>query len=147
MATRLTRRPGIGRFVAGGATALLLTASLTACAAASGQGTHAAGTVTGTFVREGGPIGPGGKQPPVVRLSGSIEFAEHGRRAITVPAGRKGTFSAELPAGTYAVSGRSPSIVQVAANGASREIRCSMPLSVQVRAGHTTKITLVCAVP
>ena len=70
----------------GGVAALLL---LAACAAGPGQHTAAGpgrdtgsgsgrdparGTVTGRLVREGGPLGPGGQQPGVHPIPGTIRF-------------------------------------------------------------------------
>ena len=130
--------------------ALMLTA---ACAAAGPHGGPPAGSpasptglVTGKFLIEGGPIGPGGQQPGERPLPGTVQFTADGRRPVTVPAGSSGTFSVRLPAGTYHVSGRSPVIVDVS-NGSSRQTPCSQPLSVAVTSRHTTTITLTCIVP
>jgi hypothetical protein len=105
------------------------------------------GTVSGTFLREGGPIGPGGQQPKEVKLAGQIEFLSSGRLAAKAEVGKTGRFSVGLTPGRYTVSGRSPQIVEVTANGKDRERPCSQPASVTVRPGRTVKITVICAVP
>lgn len=131
-----------------GAAALLVVGS--ACGAATGQvvtGTAPAGTVTGTFVREGGALGPGGQQPAEVRLPGLIQFIGKNKLTFKVRVGHKGTFELRLPAGTYSVVGRTPRILEVEDNGRKRETPCSQPLSVTVTNQHTSKITVTCVVP
>lgn len=122
----------------------------TACGPVVGQVTASStGVVVGTFVREGGPIGPGGQQPKELRLPGVVKFVSPGRPAIKVKVGDKGTFSVRLLPGTYSVSGRTPDILQAPAdgNGPGLEIPCSNPLSVKVTRGQTAKITVACIVP
>jgi hypothetical protein len=111
----------------------------------SSAGSH--GTVTGQFLREGGPIGPGGKQPAVVRLQGLVTFTAANHRQTRVRVGRSGDFAVQLPVGKYSVSGRSPSIIEVSSDGKDHEWPCSMPTAVTVTAGHVAKIRVVCAVP
>jgi hypothetical protein len=133
-----------------GAAAMLL---LAGCGASAGQPSPMA-TVTGRFIREGGPLGPGGQQPAEQPLSGTVVFTA-GRLRVAVQVGSSGTFSLRLPPGTYAVSGRSPSIVEVstgtaggqAATAATRETPCSVPGSVTVAARHVTRATVACIVP
>jgi hypothetical protein len=130
-----------------GAAAMLL---LAGCGATTGQHSVTA-TVTGKFVREGGPLGAGGQQPAEQPLSGTVLFIA-GRHRVTVHVGSSGTFSVRLPPGTYTVSGRSPSIVEVGTGTASgqattRETACSVPGPVTVTARHGTRITVACIVP
>lgn len=125
------------------AAAMLL---LAGCGATAGQHSPMA-TVTGRFVREGGPLGTGGQQPAEQPLSGTVVFTA-GRHQVTVQVGSSGTFSLRLPPGTYAVSGRSPGIVEVSTGtAATRETPCSVPGSVTVTARHNTRITVTCIVP
>jgi hypothetical protein len=119
--------------------ALMLTA---ACAAADPPSASPSGQVTGKFLIEGGPIGPGGQQPGQRPIPGTVQFTARGRPPVTVPADSSGTFSVTLPAGTYDVSGTSPAI-----NGTGHQAPCSQPLSVAVTARHTTTISLICIVP
>ena len=147
MATQLARALRTSEIIAGAAAVLFLG---TACGAASGQvvtGPAPVGTVTGTFVREGGPLGPGGRQPAEVRLPGLIQFITANKQTFKVTAGKNGTFEVRLPTGTYSVVGRSPDIEEVDGNGPGRETPCSVPLSVKVTSGHTSKITVTCVVP
>lgn len=121
-----------------------------ACSPAAGQATMSpVGGVVGTFIREGGPMGPNGQQPKNVRLPGVIKFVAPGRPVVNVKVGDKGTFSVRLRPGIYSVSGRTPRILQVSAdgNGPGREFPCSMPVSVKVTLGHTAKVTVTCIVP
>jgi len=114
---------------------------------ASGRPSPTTGTVTGKFIRVGGPIAVGAPQPKVVRLSGVISFTRPGHNVSTVKVDKSGTFSVRLAAGTYAVSGRSPSLTVASGGGRGREMRCSIPLSVQVQPGRTSKIAVTCPVP
>lgn len=137
---------------------------LSAACAANTQLTSSVTTQTGTglvqgkFIREGGPLGPGGQQPAVLRLSGTVAFNGGPGDVVRLHVGKSGAFSLRLPAGTYAVTGRTPSIMEVS-NGAvvnakgqvvkghGTETVCSVPLSVTVTPQHTSKITLTCVVP
>jgi hypothetical protein len=124
--------------------ALMLT---TACAAADPPAPASpSGFVTGKLLIEGGPIGPGGQQPGQRPIPGTVQFTARGRPPVTARADSSGTFSVTLPAGTYDVSGSSPSITE-ASNGTSRPAPCSQPLTIAVTSRHTTTITLVCIVP
>lgn len=104
------------------------------------------GLVVGSFIREGGPISPNGSMSPNRPLSGTVMFkaADHSR-SVTV--GRSGTFALWLPPGTYRVTGRTPSILQVSAFGARREIPCSRPKSVTVKPQGRLRILVACIVP
>ena len=65
---------------------------------------------------------------------------------ITIPIGRTGTFSGRLPAGRYAVSYRSPRLLEFGAAGVARPF-WSRPVPVTVTPQHTTRITLTAIVP
>ncbi len=125
---------------------LLLTGLAAGCAPAGGQAHPAAGHLTGKFVREGGPMGPDGKQPAERPLSGTVTFTVAGHQVVTVKVGPSGVFSVSLPPGHYQVSGRSPGITEID-GGHSRELPCSQPTPVIVTAGQAGTITLACIVP
>jgi hypothetical protein len=124
---------------------LLLTGLVAGCASAAAQ-PPASGHLTGRLVREGGPLGPGGKQPGERAMSGTVTVAPAGHHPVTVTVGSSGTFSVPLPPGRYHVSGRSPDIMEID-GGRSRELPCSQPTSAVVTAGQTATITLTCVVP
>ncbi len=126
-----------------------LALALTACAAsAPGHVTPAGdGRIIGTFIRAGGPLGPGGKQPRDRPLAGTVQFFAAHHPTIAVRVGRSGRFAVSLPAGTYRVSGRSPSILEVLASGATRESACSAEQQVAVVTGRTLQISVTCPVP
>ncbi|HXP20394.1 MAG TPA: hypothetical protein VN840_12190 [Streptosporangiaceae bacterium] len=127
--------------VSAGVAALLLSACAVTPVHAS-----APGTVTGRFQIQGGPIGPGGKQPGKRPISGTIQFTAGHGPAVTVRTGASGTFSARLAPGTYAVCARSPGL---AADNSTNGLKgpCSASQSVRVTAGHTTRIALTVDVP
>jgi hypothetical protein len=132
-------------------TGLLLSGLAAGCASAGdaspgGQVHPATGHLTGKLVMEGGPLGPGGKQPGERPMSGTVTFTAAGHQAVTVDVGSSGEFSVPLPPGRYQVSGRSPDIMEVN-GGHSRELPCSQPASVVVSAGTTATVTLACVVP
>lgn len=121
--------------------------AVTSGAATSGQA-PATGHLTGRLVMEGGPIGPGGKQPGERPLSGTVTFTAAGHRRVTVRVGSTGRFSVRLLPGTYHVSGRSPAIeASSGSGGKEQELPCSQPLSARVTAGHTSAVTVMCVVP
>ena len=145
--------------IAAGACVPLL---LAACAAGPAAGHHGGsagqglaqsappsqlGTVTGVFHRVGGPLGPHGKQPKVVPLTGWMRFTRPGHPAVIVRVGRSGRFTVQLPPGTYRVTGITPNIVTVLNNGRQLDGRCHLPRDLRVRPGRTGHITVVCAVP
>lgn len=105
------------------------------------------GKVVGTFLRVGGPLGPGGTQPPDVPLSGTVQFTAAHRRTVAVWVGKSGRFSVWLPAGAYRVSGSSPSIVGLLASGAEREDTCALEVPVTVLAGRALQVAVICTVP
>ena len=124
---------------------LLLTGLAAGCASA-GAPPPATGHLAGRLVMEGGPLGPGGKQPGERPMSGTVTLTAAGHQPVTVKVGASGTFSVPLPAGRYQVSGRSPDVMEID-GGRSRELPCSQPASVVVSAGNTATITLACIVP
>jgi hypothetical protein len=124
---------------------ILLTGLAAGCASAGAQA-PTSGHLTGKLVMEGGPLGPGGKQPGERPMSGTVTFTRAGHQAVTVTVGSSGEFSVPLPPGRYQVSGRSPDIMEVD-GGHSRELPCSQPSSVVVSAGNTATLTLACIVP
>jgi hypothetical protein len=105
------------------------------------------GKVIGAFIRVGGPLGQGGKQPPSVPLSGTLSFSAGHRRTIAVRVGQSGRYSVWLPADTYLVSGRSPSMLDVSASGATRESPCSQEIRLTIAAGKTVRMDVICPVP
>jgi len=124
---------------------VLLTGLAAGCASAGAQ-TPASGHLRGKLVMEGGPMGPGGKQPGERPMSGTVTFTEAGHQPVTVKVGSSGTFSVPLAPFRYHVSGRSPDIMEID-GGRSRELPCSQPTSAVVAAGQTSTITLACIVP
>jgi len=124
---------------------------LAGCAASLAQDTAGRagptrGTVTGRLVREGGPIGPGGQQPGVHPIPGTIRFAAGRHQVIMVRTSKTGRFSVQLPSGKYQVADRSPRVLLVGANGIGHQT-WSRPVVVTVSGHHVTRITLVIAVP
>jgi hypothetical protein len=111
-------------------TVALAVAVLTAagCSTASGP----TGTVTGTYIRVGGPAGT-----PNVPLPGTISFRVGNGSVITVSSSSTGTFTAQLPPGTYGVTATS-SLIN---DGKST---CSRPLTTRVQAGKTVSLTIIC---
>jgi hypothetical protein len=134
--------------------ALLLTAC-TAAGAAEHTASHASGHpparatghVTGKLLIEGGPIGPGGRQPGERPIPGTVTFTATGHRPVQVAVGASGKFSGWLPPGRYHVAGRSPDIETVTDSGKDLERTCSQPLSVTLSARHAAAISVVCIVP
>src|ERR1700744_3717175 len=103
---------------------ILLTGLAGGCASAGAPA--GSGHLSGRLVMEGGPLGPGGKQPGERPMSGTVTFTAAGHRPITVKVGSSGTFSVPLPPGRYHVSGQSPDIMEID-GGRSRELPCSQP--------------------
>ena len=144
------------RICACAVTGLLLSGLAAGCASAGtttsagGPVQSATGHLTGKLVMEGGPLGPGGRQPGERPMSGTVTVTAAvtaaGHQAVTVEVGSSGEFSVPLPPGSYQVSGRSPDIMEVN-GGHSRELPCSQPTSVAVSVGTTATITLACIVP
>ena len=140
------------RICACAVTGLLLSGLAAGCASAGtttsagGPVQSATGHLTGKLVMEGGPLGPGGRQPGERPMSGTVTVTAAGHQAVTVSVGSSGRFSVPLSPGRYQVSGRAPDVMQ-ADGGHSRELPCSRPASVVVSAGSTATITLACIVP
>jgi hypothetical protein len=135
------------QIIAGAAAAALLG---TACGNATGQEidrTAPVGTVTGKFVRVGGPTGPGGTQPPAVPLPGQINFTDAHHQTYTVDVGKKGTFRTTLATGTYQVVGRSPQVSVQYGNGPTEDAKCPLPHKIKVTRHHTIRIQVFCSVP
>jgi hypothetical protein len=105
------------------------------------------GIVTGTFTRVGGPLLPGGKQPIPVPLTGTVIFSAGHHRTLAVRIGKTGRFSVALPAGTYSVTGRSPSLGGLSASGALTGPPCGPPAPVTVASARTVHVSVVCPVP
>ena len=103
------------------------------------------GVITGRFVIFGtmGRPGPATDHP----ARGIVVFTRGQHRVLVTCAGRSGTFAASLPPGTYHVYGRSPQLTTVSQNGTEREDKITLPHSVTVTAGHTTKIVVKAYVP
>jgi hypothetical protein len=127
-------------------TGVLLAGVATVAAACGGAVPPAAGTVAGTFEGVGGPaiIENGRAQTQVFPLSGTVTFTDAGGHATPLPVGPAGTFTVRLAAGTYFVSGRTPSYSEVNKDGSSTPIPCSLPQSIQVRPRQTMRIAVIC---
>jgi hypothetical protein len=124
---------------------------LPACGA-SGPAPHPSaqggdGQVVGTLVRVGGPLGSGGKQPRTILLMGTVQFSAAHRPTVAVRVGKSGRFSIWLPAATYRVSGRSPSIIEELPTGPQQEMACSPQEHVTVVPARAVRIAVVCSVP
>jgi len=133
--------------------ALLLTGCTAAGAAeyAASQGTsqppaRATGHLTGKLSIEGGPIGPGGKQPGERPIPGTVTLTAAGHRPVTIKVGNSGKFSAWLPSGRYRVIWRSPAIITVTDSGHEEQTSSPAP-PVTISARHVATITLVAIVP
>jgi hypothetical protein len=133
--------------------ALLLTGCTAASAAehVASQGTshppaRATGHLTGKLFIEGGPIGPGGKQPGERPIPGTVTLTAAGHRPVTIKVGNSGRFSAWLPSGRYRVVWRSPAIITVTDSGHEEQTSSPAP-SVTISARHAATITLVAIVP
>lgn len=133
--------------------ALLLTGCTAAGAAeyAASQGTsqppaRATGHLTGKLSVEGGPIGPGGKQPGERPIPGTVTLTAAGHRPVTIKVGNSGKFSAWLPSGRYRVIWRSPAIITVTDSGHEEQTSSPAP-PVTISARHVATITLVAIVP
>jgi hypothetical protein len=127
-------------------TGLLLAGVGMVVAACGGAVPRGTGTVEGTFEGVGGPavIENGTTQTPVFPLSGTVTFTDAAGHATPFAIGATGTFSVRLAAGTYSVSGRTPSILEVRNDGTSTPIPCSLPQSIQVRPRQTMRIAVIC---
>ena len=147
------------KYLTGGIAALALSACSPAVSQHSGSSGSSAlthtqaqtasartGVIAGRLERVGGPVEPDGKTP-VVRLAGTVQFISGKQHRIDVRVGRSGTFRVTLPAGTYRVRGRTPSIKEQLPSGKTIETWCSPTVKVVVRAGVIRRLTVVCPVP
>jgi hypothetical protein len=127
-------------------TGVLLAGVATVAAACGGAVPPGTGTVAGTFEGVGGPavIKNGIPQTQVFLLSGTVTFTDAGGHATPFAVGPAGTFSVRLAAGTYFVSGRTPSYSEVNKDGSSTPIPCSLPQSIRVRPRQTMRIAVIC---
>jgi len=124
---------------------LMATLIVAGCGAAMATA-PATGHVTGKWVMEGGPLGPGGKQPAERPMSGTVTFSVAGRQRHGERPRGPDLDRGNLAPGRYQLSGRSPDIVEV--DGRTiRESPCSSPASATVTAGQTVTVTLTCIVP
>jgi uncharacterized cupin superfamily protein len=128
-------------------TALLLVGAAAVAAACDGPVPRATGSVTGTFEGVGGPaaIVNGKPETQVFPLSGTVTFTDADGHATRFAIGTTGTFSVRLAAGTYSVSGRTPSVAEVNKDGSRTPIPCSLPQAALVRPNQTTRIIIVCS--
>ena len=112
---------------------LLLTPLAAGCASAAAQ-PPASGHLTGKLVMEGGPLGPGGKQPGERAMSGTVTVTSAEHHPVTVTVGSSGTFSVPLPPGRYHVSGRSPEVMEIdGGRSGSASSLCCPPASGAMR--------------
>src|SRR2546429_9406932 len=77
---------------------ILLTGLAAGCASA-GAPAPASGALKGELVMEGGPLGPGGKQPGERPMSRTVTFTAAEHPPLTVKLRSPGTFSVPLPPG------------------------------------------------
>jgi hypothetical protein len=104
--------------------------------------------VFGTLAEEGGPVKPGGNGgAPARPLSGIVMFKNNKGRTTDVTADADGRFVARVPAGTYAVTARSPQIEEQSPDGTRTDPPCAGPQTVVVQPDRATQLTLVCYVP
>jgi hypothetical protein len=98
--------------------------------------------VSGSLVMEGGPIPPGGNQPPVRPLPGTVSFTAARHRPVTVTVPASGRFTVRLAAGTYRASATTPNIT----GPGGKHGTCPDPSPVRV-AARPVHITIACIVP
>jgi hypothetical protein len=101
-------------------------------AAGCSSTTGPTGTVTGTYIRVGGPAGTAN-----VPLPGTISFRAGNGSTISVSSDSTGTFTGQLPPGSYTVTATSSLINE----GKST---CSRPLTTRVQAGKAVSLTIIC---
>ena len=123
----------------------------TATATRTGPGSVAAGqlgkaggwAVRGTFEMRGGASNSPSSRP----LAGVVMFRDKSGRMTDIAAGQAGQFAGYLPAGTYTVTARTEQIRQQNPDGSFSDPPCAVPVTVVVRPGQATQVTLVCFVP
>lgn len=120
-----------------GVAAIVLVSACAPALAHTSAGGSAAGTVAGKLQIEGGPISTNGQLPGKRPTPGTVRFTSTRHHPVTVHVGDSGTFSVQLPAGTYAACSLSA--------GASGP--CSKTRQVTVTAQHTTEIAFTFLVP
>ena len=113
--------------------AVIITAAVLASAGCSTTA-GPTGTVTGTYIRVGGPPGA-----PNMPLPGTIHFRAGSGSVISLNSDGTGKFGGQLPSGSYAVTAES-SLIN---DGKST---CSRPLTTRVQAGETVTLTVICDV-
>jgi S-adenosyl methyltransferase len=86
-------------------------------------------------------------QPVCVILASVLHFTEPDEADAIVAAFTTAMTADSYLSGTYSVSGRSPDIMEVSANGSQHETVCSVPLHVTITPPHTAKIDVICVVP
>lgn len=96
------------------------------CSSATGP----TGTVTGIYLRVGGPGGT-----PNTPLPGTISFRAGDGSTTSVSSDATGKFTARLPPGTYTVTAKSSLI---------NRSTCSQSPTTRVQAGKTVTLTLFC---
>jgi hypothetical protein len=111
---------------------------LAGCDASAAGAHHHEGTVIGRFIRAGGPA-TAGKPSPVLPLSGTVRFTRKHGSKVSVHVGTSGRFTVRLPAGRYAVAGRSAAI-----DGGKSP--CLPRKSIRVRERRTVHLTVVCSI-
>jgi hypothetical protein len=114
-----------------GVTAVLAMTALAMAGCSSGP-TGPTGTVTGSYIRVGGPAGT-----PNVPLPGTISFRGRDGSAFSLSSDSTGRFTGQLPAGSYLVTAASSQLND-------GKYPCSRPLTAHVHAGHTTTLTVIC---
>jgi hypothetical protein len=112
-------------------------------AAAGGRADRTGGgvVVRGRLVMEGGPLGPGGQQPGVRPIPGTVTFSD-GRRRVTAGVPASGRFRVRLAAGTYRAVATTPNIT----GPGDQHGTCPDPDPVRVL-GPAVSVIIACVVP
>jgi hypothetical protein len=98
----------------------------------------AAGTLTGTVLREGGALGPNGSQPKAVPMDATVS-ATRGSRMVARIKVTGGRFTLSLPPGTYTVT--------AVTSGSGTPLHCAAASSATVTSMATTTTAVDCIVP
>jgi len=96
------------------------------------------GTLTGTLLREGGAVSPGGGGPKAVPVDGTVSVAS-GSTVVATARASKGRFTLGLPPGTYTVT--------AVTTGGGSALHCSAASSARVVSYATTSTEIDCIVP